>query len=329
VAGNPSTPAAATQIRISESSINPNYGLQLGFYLNPSVAYNGVIQALNGSAAAGVLLLQPGGGIIGIGPGFAAGTVQPVAAMEIFGTNTASGGFANGDAVGATLYLHDIGTAAGNGGTVLFGWGGAGIAGAFAGIRGYVTNGTGPAGDIVFMTRGTSGNILERARFTSGGNLNIGSGTVVDTAFSIVAQAGIRSFSTLEGTGFALNAYFNGSVWVARQAGTGCFIQNTGSSNGVNNVIFWTFPYAAAGASMGGGVATMQFNTNTAGNPTYSYIYTYVPLAMQLQSGDVGYLGGKVPQFTLWAYMSANNTGVMWCFLGNDGVVRHCPMTFS
>lgn len=90
--------------------------------------------------------------------------------LKIYGAGTTSSSYTNGDATGATLYLRDSGTTSGNGGQILFGSG----FGINAGIKSLVTNGTGPAGDLVFQTRTTTGNVTEKIRITDVGNVGIG-----------------------------------------------------------------------------------------------------------------------------------------------------------
>jgi len=90
--------------------------------------------------------------------------------LKIYGAGTTSSSYTNGDATGATLYLRDSGTTSGNGGQILFGSG----FGINAGIKSLVTNGTGPAGDLVFQTRTTTGNVTEKMRINDVGNVGIG-----------------------------------------------------------------------------------------------------------------------------------------------------------
>jgi len=98
------------------------------------------------------------------------GTSSPNAKLHVYGAGTTTDYYANGDAVGPTLYLQDSGTASYNGGQILFG----SAFGVHAGIKGAVTNGTGPAGVLVFQTRTTSGNVVDRMQVTSTGGLALG-----------------------------------------------------------------------------------------------------------------------------------------------------------
>ncbi len=65
IAGNPATAATANQFTIGETSNNPAYRLALGFFSD--TAWKGSIQATANGPAAGVLLLNPLGGVVGIG----------------------------------------------------------------------------------------------------------------------------------------------------------------------------------------------------------------------------------------------------------------------
>lgn len=101
------------------------------------------------------------------------GIASPSTRLHVYGAGTASNNWANTDASGAALYLQDSGGGISNGGQILFG----AFFGSFAGIKGVLTDGTGPSGDLVFQIRGTSGNIDERVRFFSNGGVSIANTT--------------------------------------------------------------------------------------------------------------------------------------------------------
>jgi len=86
--GNPSTPATANQITIGEASNNSAYRLNLGYYFDTALTYyQGVIQALNSGAGTG-LLLNPGGGNVGVN------SVVPVTKLMVAdAVNNAAGAF--------------------------------------------------------------------------------------------------------------------------------------------------------------------------------------------------------------------------------------------
>jgi hypothetical protein len=102
------------------------------------------------------------------------GTATPVAQLGVFGTGQTTAAMSTSSGVGGTLYVRDSGTGAGNGGAVMFG----ANAGAFAAIKGLLTNGgTNTTGDLAFSTRNAVADaaLTERARLdASGGNLLVG-----------------------------------------------------------------------------------------------------------------------------------------------------------
>jgi hypothetical protein len=77
--------------------------------------------------------------------------------------------------------------------------------GIHAGIKGLVVNGTGPAGELVFQTRSTSGNVNERMRIDYLGNVGIGTNS--PTAYLSVNVTGasnginVGDFNNGNGTG--------------------------------------------------------------------------------------------------------------------------------
>ena len=98
------------------------------------------------------------------------GTASPEAKLHISGAGTTSGSYTNGDADAQTLYLQDSQGAQGNGGQILFG----ASQGIFAGIKGFLQSGSGPAGDLILQTRTTTGNVVERLRVDYKGDVGIG-----------------------------------------------------------------------------------------------------------------------------------------------------------
>jgi len=116
------------------------------------------------------------------------GTDTPSTHLHVYGAGTTSTSYTNGDAAGATLTLQDSAGASGNGGQILFG----ALQGFYAGIKGFIENGTGPAGSLLFQTRTTSGNIVERMRIDSSGNL------LMATTTTAIENA--SNFSVFKGT---------------------------------------------------------------------------------------------------------------------------------
>jgi len=96
--------------------------------------------------------------------------ITPVAGVHVYGAGGNNADYANGDTVDQALYLQSSSGGAGAGGQVMFGSPG----GVFAGIKGYLTNGTGPAGRLYFQTRTTSGNVLYRMVVDEVGGVGIG-----------------------------------------------------------------------------------------------------------------------------------------------------------
>jgi hypothetical protein len=96
--------------------------------------------------------------------------LAPTTKLQVYGAGTTAAFYTNSDASGSTALLQSSGGAAGDGGQILFG----ASFGVFAGIKGFLTNGTGPAGSLIFQTRTTSGNVIERMRIDSAGNVGIG-----------------------------------------------------------------------------------------------------------------------------------------------------------
>ena len=89
IPSNPTTPAGATQIGIGEASNNSGYQLRLGYYLAGSGFYKGVIQAIHaGSGPSSALLLNPGGGNIGVG-----GVTSPAYGIDVTGDVNVTGAF--------------------------------------------------------------------------------------------------------------------------------------------------------------------------------------------------------------------------------------------
>jgi hypothetical protein len=108
--------------------------------------------------------------------------LAPTTKLQVYGAGTTAAFYTNGDASGSTAYLQSSGGASGDGGQILFG----ASQGVFAGIKGFLTNGTGPAGDLIFQTRTTSGNVIERMRIEGGGSVGVGGTAGADTSFGVL-----------------------------------------------------------------------------------------------------------------------------------------------
>lgn len=99
------------------------------------------------------------------------GTTTPISRLHVCGSGNTNTDYADGDDRTSAIIIQSDQTEVNRGGQILFG----GSAGIFAGIKGLLrNNSSGPAGDIVLQTRNTTGNVLERVRITSTGNVGIG-----------------------------------------------------------------------------------------------------------------------------------------------------------
>jgi len=158
------------------------------------------------------LLLNPSGGNVGIG------TTTPGAGVDVVGSCSQNNYYANGDPANGALFLQDTGGGVNSGGLLLFGVG----QGFFAGFKGLLQNGTGPAGDLCFMTRNTSGNIVERMRVTYLGNVGIGT-TSPNQALHVVGNCNITGQYQVNGVAIS------GGITTQTQPGyaAGTVYQNT------------------------------------------------------------------------------------------------------
>lgn len=143
------------------------------------------------------------------------GTTSPTTKVYVAGAGTTKTSYANGDAAGATLCLQDTGASSGNGGQILFG----SAFGLSAGIKSFVTNGTGPAGDLLFQTRASSGDILERMRITSVGKVLVGTTTPVGSSAVVM-------YLSAGGETWQLGPEANGNFAVTNDADVGVYVQN-------------------------------------------------------------------------------------------------------
>ena len=173
--------------------------------------------------------LDSGNGYLLVGPGAAVD-----ARITVFGAGTTSTSYTNGDATGATIYLRDSGGSSGNGGQILFG----STFGVHAGIKGLVTNGTGPAGELIFQTRTTSGNVIERVRVDSSGKFMVGtSGAIGSATGTFVAANDVAGIyvgtSTPQGLYVSANSTSRFVTFAASGAFGGGYIFNVGNTEAV------------------------------------------------------------------------------------------------
>lgn len=184
-----------------------------------SIEYNHTSNSVYVTTNAAERLRIDSDGNVGIGT---AGIGGPAAKLHLYGSGTTSRFYTNGDVDAQTLYLQDNLGAAGNGGQILFG----ASQGAFAGIKGHVDNGTGPAGTLIFQTRSTSGNVLERMSIDSIGNVGIGITTpLVKTHIRYARSGGVASDTI---AGLFLDAY-HGEV-TAPTVGSSIYLRSSRSA---------------------------------------------------------------------------------------------------
>lgn len=155
---------------------------------------------------------------------------SPSAHLHVYGAGTTSNSWTNGDAAGAALLVQDSGGAPGNGGQLLFG----AVQGIFAGIKGAIQNGTGPAGDLLFQTRNTSGNVLERMRIDFAGNLLVGTTSSIAgsqqvqvvNAAADSTQIRVRHSSAASGRNWRYGSDSNNTLYIINQDSTGVYLSN-------------------------------------------------------------------------------------------------------
>ena len=155
--------------------MSSSYGQKINIYSGVTIGLglqSGLFEFIGNSAATAYtfgygssgsltrLMTILGGGNVGIG------VTSPEGKLDIRGAGTTKLDYTDGDSLGAALVIRDTAGGQQNGGQILFG----GSSGLFAGIKGELRSGSGPAGNIIFQTRNTSGDILRRmAIFYSGG----------------------------------------------------------------------------------------------------------------------------------------------------------------
>ena len=116
------------------------------------------------------------------GSAFTVGSQMPQSALLLYGAGVAT---TSASSTGPAVILQDSGGSVNNGGQVIFG----ASQGLFAGIKGALQNGTGPAGALVFQTRTTSGDVVERMRVNYNGNIGIGTNNPTEN-LSVVGHIG-------------------------------------------------------------------------------------------------------------------------------------------
>ena len=267
------TPPAASLSVTKQTTALSGTGNSYGLYMYPTSSGLTNIDAItngSGNTSLGFRTYNNGtynevrmdsSGNVGIG------TDSPLTRLNVSGAGTTSTFWTNGDAGGAALVLQDTGGASNNGGQLLFG----ATQGLFAGIKGAIQNGTGPAGDLLFQTRSTSGNIVERARITSGGDFQFNSG------YGSVATAyGCRAWVNFDGTSTPPSIRASGNVSSISRQATGQFTVNFSTALSSDYSI------------VGGGKVS---NNNTTTNQICSFFFhTLTTTSAQFNSQDAGTL---------------------------------------
>jgi hypothetical protein len=112
------------------------------------------------------------------------GTTSAAYQLEVYGANQTTAAITNSGNKGGSIMLSDSGAAGGNGGSVLFTAANASGNFAFAAIKGLLTNGTGPVGDLAFSTRNSFADtaLTQRMVLTEAGGLGIG---VASTSYKL------------------------------------------------------------------------------------------------------------------------------------------------
>jgi hypothetical protein len=115
-------------------------------------------------------------------------TSSPGAKFAIAGAGATGEAWGNGSSTAATIQIGDTSGSTGNGGHILF----SASQGLFAGIKGTLASGTGPAGNLIFQTRSTTGNLEPRMKIEFGGLVGVStlaSATANDLCYNTTAIA--------------------------------------------------------------------------------------------------------------------------------------------
>ncbi|MFA5798892.1 MAG: LamG-like jellyroll fold domain-containing protein [Patescibacteria group bacterium] len=246
------------------------------------------------------LLVQGTTGNIGIG------TATPIAQTEIYGTGQTVAGLTDAGSRGGMLMLNTNGSAAGDGGALVFGNVQSRAANSigFAAIKGYLTSGSANTyGDLTFSTRNdwTDVALTERLRISAAGNVGIGTtpGYLLDVAgssqFGTLAAAYTARFPTTDVTAIGTTP----NIWVGARGNINDLAQiGMGYLAGVNPPVIIGHKETAVDGNTKGSIffATRDVTTDTA--PTermtitsagYVGIGSTAPSSFKLQVlGDVG-----------------------------------------
>ena len=123
------------------------------------------------------------------------GTTSPFSRLVVAGAGANSKSWGNASSTAAAIQLHSTAAGAGDGGQILF----SAAQGVFAGIKGYLNSGTGPAGSLYIQTRSTSGNLEPRVLVTYDGFVGVDAlrgATANDLCYDSTTDAGFNTLST-------------------------------------------------------------------------------------------------------------------------------------
>jgi hypothetical protein len=155
---------------------------------------------------------------VGVDSNVGMGTSSPMATLDIRGVNTTKLNYADGDSLGAGLVLRDTMPNSQSGGQIMFG----SQQGLYAGIKGELRSGSGPAGNINFQTRSTTGDIYRRMVVFYDGKVGIGVSDTTNVIATTLLVSGTFAVSNsgLDGTGAALFVGTNNRVGIGTSAPT-------------------------------------------------------------------------------------------------------------
>lgn len=141
------------------------------------------------------------------------GTTAPSGTIELRGLGNVNLDFTNTDSTGAALVVRDTQPNQQSGGQILLG----SSYGLFAGIKSELRSGSGPAGNLVFQTRNTSGDILRRMTVFYDGKVGIGtSATTVPTTLLVSGSFAVST--STQATTPSLYVGTNGRVGIGTNA---------------------------------------------------------------------------------------------------------------
>lgn len=235
------TPTASIDIRASagDSAIGVSTTTAKWHYVGTSngVGFSGLYNDANSH---GVLYLRDAVGNTGVflhpsgtsyitGGSVGIGTANPMATLDVRGQGTTKLNFTDGDSTNSSLVLRDTLPNSQSGGQILFG----SQQGLYAGIKGELRSGSGPAGNLNFQTRSTTGDILRRMVVFYDGRVGIGvSDTTNMIATTLMVSGSFAVSNSAQGT--------NPSFYISQggSAGVGTFnplasldVRRSGNSN--------------------------------------------------------------------------------------------------